>query len=85
MRLIAKLGAPFVWFLRASTHGVVALLRLPQQSEHVVSEEEVKALIAEGAAAGVFHPAEREMIEGVLRIGDRPVRSIMVPRPSVAW
>ena len=85
MSLLAWLGAPFVWFLRGSTQAVMAILGLGSPREQAVSEEEVRALIAEGAAAGVFHPAEREMIEGVLRIGDRSVRSIMVPRPSVVW
>src|SRR3546814_6380722 len=49
------------------------------------SEEEVKSMIAEGTQSGVFHPAEREMLEGVLRLADRNVRSIMTPRPDVVW
>ena len=85
MRLLAKVGAPFVWFLRFSTHAVMALLRLKPAPESAVTEEEVKALIAEGASSGVFQPAERELIEGVLRMGDRAVRSIMVPRTAVIW
>jgi putative hemolysin len=85
MRLLAKVGAPFVWFLRRSTHAVMALLRLKPAPESAVTEEEVKALIAEGASSGVFQPAERELIEGVLRMGDRAVRSIMVPRTAVVW
>jgi len=85
MRLLAKVGAPFIWFLRASTHAVMALLRLQPAPESAVTEEEVKALIAEGASSGVFQPAERELIEGVLRMGDRAVRSIMVPRTAVVW
>jgi putative hemolysin len=64
---------------------VMTLLRLKPAPDSVVTEEEVKALIAEGASAGVFHPAERELIEGVLKIGDRTVRTIMVPRTAVVW
>jgi putative hemolysin len=85
MAFIAKIGAPIVWFLRVSTQAVFALLRIKPAEENIVSEEEIRALIAEGATAGIFHRAEHEMIEGVLRIGDRTVRSIMVPRPSVDW
>jgi putative hemolysin len=85
MKVLAKIGAPFVWFLRLSTQAVMALLRLKPAAESAVTEEEVKALIAEGASTGVFHPAEQELIEGVLKIGDRSVRSIMVPRPAVVW
>ncbi|MBM3543197.1 MAG: HlyC/CorC family transporter [Alphaproteobacteria bacterium] len=85
MKFLAAIGAPFVWFLRISTHGVLALLRLRPAAESAVTEEEVKALIAEGASSGVFQPAERELIEGVLRMGDRAVRSIMIPRTAVVW
>ena len=85
MTMLAIVGAPFVWFLRASTHAVMSVLRLKPAPESALTEEEVKALIAEGAMAGVFQPVERELIEGVLRMGDRAVRSIMVPRPAVIW
>jgi putative hemolysin len=85
MRFLAKIGAPFIWFLRASTQAVMTLLRLKRTPDSIVTEEEVKALITEGAAAGVFQQAERDLIEGVLKMGDRAVRSIMVPRTAVVW
>ena len=85
MNLLAKFGAPIVGFLRVSTQAVLALFRIRPAADTAVTEEEVKALIAEGASVGVFQVAEQEMIEGVLRIGDRAVRTIMVPRPAVDW
>jgi putative hemolysin len=42
-------------------------------------------MIAEGARTGVFHTTERDMIEGVLRLADRSVRSVMTPRPELVW
>jgi putative hemolysin len=33
----------------------------------------------------VFHTAERDMIDGVLRLADRSVRSVMTPRTDVMW
>jgi putative hemolysin len=85
MALLAKIGTPIVWFLRASTEAVLRLLRIQAKPDSTVTEAEVKAMIAEGTVAGVFLPAEREMIESVLSIADRSVRSIMVPRPEVIW
>lgn len=85
MRLLAVLGAPVVWFLRLSTNALLAVLRVKPSTEPTVTEEEVKTMIAEGTDAGVFLPAERSMIEGVLRLDDRSVRSVMVPRPDVVW
>ncbi len=85
MQLLARIGQPIVWFLGVSTDAVLALLRIRPKAESTVSEEEVRLMIAEGTDAGVFHPAEREMIESVLAMADRTVRAIMVPRPEVIW
>src|SRR5512134_662724 len=70
MRLLSRVGRPIVWFLGVSTNAVLVLLRVPQKAPGTVSEEEVKLMIAEGTDAGVFQPAEREMIESVLAMAD---------------
>ena len=85
MSVLAAIGAPIVWFLRISTEGLLRLFRVQRAPQSTVSDEEVKALIAEGAESGVFHEAERDMIESVIRVADRTVRSILVPRPDVTW
>jgi putative hemolysin len=85
MARLSVAGAPIVWLLRHSTDALVKLLRIPDKPETSVTEEEVKLLIAEGARTGVFHAAERDMIDGVLRLADRPVRSVMTPRTEVVW
>ncbi|PWC31165.1 hemolysin family protein [Azospirillum sp. TSO35-2] len=85
MRTVSRLAAPVVWLLGASSDAVLKLLRLPTSREQTVTEEEVKTLIAEGTQSGVFEPAERQMIEGVLHLSDRTVRSIMTPRPDLIW
>jgi putative hemolysin len=50
-----------------------------------VTEEEVKAVVAEGVEAGALEHEERHMIERVLRLADKPVRAIMTPRTEIAW
>lgn len=85
MGSLAKFAAPLVWVLGISTEGVMRLLRLPTAREQTVTEEEVKSLIKEGTQSGVFEPVERQMIEGVFRLSDRTVRSIMTPRPDLLW
>ncbi|MGH6946072.1 MAG: hemolysin family protein, partial [Kiloniellales bacterium] len=85
MRLLSRLAAPAVWLLKVSTEGILRLLGLSRAREASVTEDEVKSLIAEGTRAGIFAPQEREMIEGVLRLADRPVRVIMTPRAEIAW
>jgi putative hemolysin len=85
MQGLATVGAPVVWLLSVSTVAVSKLLGAGGEETNLVTEEDVKAMIAEGTQSGVFEEKEREMLEGVLRIADRNVRSIMVPRPDVDW
>jgi len=85
MAFFARMTAPLVWILKVSTNLVIALLYLNKTQDMVVTEEEVKDLIAEGTEKGVFKPAEKEMIEGVMRVSDWNVRSIMTPRINMIW
>ncbi|MBO1075592.1 TerC family protein [Roseomonas marmotae] len=50
-------------------------------------EAEAAAGAEEGDAAPspVFGPQERSMVQGVMALGERPVRSIMTPRSEVVW
>ena len=48
-----------------------------------ISEEEVKSLIREGAAKGIFDETEKELIHSVFEFADTPVRAVMVPRTEI--
>jgi len=82
---IARATAPVVWLLGQSTALVLRLFRFSRAARETVTEEELKALLAEGARAGVLEVEERDMIERVLRLADKPVRAIMTPRTELAW
>ena len=85
MRLVAMIGRPVVFILEGSTRALTAIFGLKDDESDQVTEEDVRAMIAEGTEMGVFKEKEREMLEGVISIADRNVRSIMVPRPNVDW
>ena len=85
MQVFAFVVAPVVWVLRVSTNLLLKLLRLDNPSPVAVTEDEVKDMIAEGAESGVFMPAEKDMLEGVMRLSDRSVRTIMTPRVDMVW
>lgn len=85
MKLLAQAAAPVVWLLKESTDLVLAALGLKGHKRQAVTEEELKSMLAEGTRAGVFVPEERAMIEGVLRLADREVRSVMTPRQKLFW
>jgi putative hemolysin len=82
---LATITAPIVWLLGRSSHLVLRLIGLSDLPRHTVTEEELKALLAEGTQTGVLETEERDMIERVLRLADKPVRAIMTPRTELAW
>ncbi|MBA4789278.1 MAG: hemolysin family protein [Pseudomonadota bacterium] len=85
MITLSKVAAPAVWLLDISTRAVLRLLGADTKGGEGVTDEEIRAIIAEAEGAGVIDPAERKMISGVMRLADRPVTAIMTPRPDVEW
>jgi putative hemolysin len=83
MILLAQIASPVVWLLDMSGRAVLRALGYHAHSEHRVTDEEIRMLVAEAETAGVIEPGERAMIAGVLRLGDRPVRAVMTPRREV--
>ena len=81
----SRIAAPIVWLLGKSSTAVLRLFGLHRVSTQSVTEEELKALLIEGAQTGVLEIEERDMIERVLRLADKPVRAIMTPRTELAW
>ena len=85
MRIFAVVAAPFVWLLSLSTRMLLKALRLDKGSRDPVTEEEIRLLVAESAEQGVIDSDEHNMVNRVLRLGDRQVTSLMTPRTRIAW
>lgn len=85
LNMLAKIAGPLVWLLDISSQAVLRLLGAGSGNSDAVTEEEIHHLVAEAESAGTVEPAERLMIAAVLRLGDRPVRSVMTPRHDLDW
>jgi len=85
MRVLTAIASPFAFVLIAMTRGVLHLLGLDRATSEQISEEEIRLLVSESAEQGVIDPDERNMVNRVLRLGDRSVDSLMTPRPRIAW
>ena len=83
MSVLAKISLPLVWILDRSGKGLLWLLGQRGDAEEKVSEEEIHTLVVEAENAGVLEPGEKEMIAGVMRLGDLPVGAVMTPRHEV--
>jgi putative hemolysin len=85
LAVLAKVAAPVVWLLGQATTLVLRAFGPAGADRRAMSEEELKAMLVEGAETGVLETEERDIIERVLRLADKPVRAIMTPRTEIAW
>jgi putative hemolysin len=83
--LLARAAGPFVYLLTSSTNLVLKLLRIPSQVPQDVTEAEIQAHLAQGVGAGVIEAEEHRVVRNVFLLDDRPLASIMRPRPDIDW
>ncbi len=82
---LTRLAGPVIWLLGLSTSVILRLFGSSRVTSQSVTEEELKAVLAEGAQVGVLEAGEREMIERLLRLADKPVRAMMTPRNEISF
>lgn len=85
LRWLSAAGVPLVRLLSLSTEAVLQLLGVRPSDEPPVTQEEVNILLKEGTRAGIFAPAEQEMVRRALRLGGRRASQLMMPRNEVVW
>ena len=85
MRVLAYAFRPMVVVLDTSSRLVLRMFGRYAAPSHQVTDEEIRTLIAEAAESGVVERVERDMITGVMRLADRPIRALMTPRVDIVW
>jgi len=85
MSWLARAAGPFVKLLSASTQGVLKLLAIDTTLARGMTEEEIAHSLEEGVDAGVIERHERQMVQNVFHLDDRPLTSMMVPRSDIEW
>jgi putative hemolysin len=85
MQRLSKISAPVVRLLTTSTDLLLRLFGVRPSGEPVITEDEIRILLRQGAQAGVVEEAERRMVENIFHLGDRYVETLMTPRPDIVW
>jgi putative hemolysin len=77
----------FSWMVKLLTASSNLLLFFSgtgaKSTEALVSEEEVRYLVSEGAEKGVFDDTEKEFIHSVFDFADTSVREVLTPRTEI--
>lgn len=85
MALLSRIGAPLVWLLDSSSAVIFNLFGLRRTDEASVTAEELRMIFAEATRSGVIEAEQRQILTGVVRLAERPVREMMTPRIEVDW
>jgi len=85
MDLMARGAAPVVWLLDGSSALIFRLIGLSRKTEQIVTADELQMIFAEATRSGVIEESERQIMSGIVRLADRPVREVMTPRTEVDW
>jgi putative hemolysin len=81
IEIIAKVAAPLIAFLTATTNLIVRLLGGRHKAvSSTVSQEEIVSMVTTGQEEGIFQPQQEEFIRRVFDFSEKRVREVMVPR-----
>ncbi len=81
---LQTLLSPIVWFVSRLSAILVRLLGGREKPQGgYLSTEELKILVETGSQEGSIEQEEKEMIHGVIELGDKVVHEVMVPRIGI--
>lgn len=83
-KMLAVLVTPLGWgahFLDVLLHRIAGRVQHDEVDERI--EEEIRTIVSEGHREGLLEEEAREMIEGVIDLGEADVSDIMTPRTDM--
>lgn len=85
MMWLSRIGGPFVRLLTGVTTLVMRVFGLTGTATPGLTEDEIRAVISEGAESGAIEAAESTVVHRVFQLGDQRVAAIMTPRVDIEW
>ena len=85
MALLATIAAPLVWVLDKSSAGIIRLFGIRSKKTSTVTAEELQMIFADATRSGVIEEEQHQILTGVVRLAERPVREMMTPRTELDW
>ena len=85
LSLVGAALSPAVSVVQGFTMVSSRALGVSGSPAQLVSEEEIRTLIAAGAQTGTVAADEAELLEKVFHFGDRQMREITTPRTEIVW
>lgn len=85
MAWLARIAAPLVWILDTSSGLLIRALGIRPAGQSSVTAEELHMIFADATRSGVIEAEQHQILAGVVRLAERPVRELMTPRTELDW
>ncbi len=85
MKVFEKVTSPLVKFLSIATDFLLRPFGKVKTDDALVTEEDIKGLMQQGANAGVFEADETKIVQRVFNLDDYTVDRIMTPRADMVY
>lgn len=85
MSVLARVTAPLVAILSASSTAILRVIGQASGDEPEVTEEDVRIMLEQGAELGVFEPMEEEIVGQVFRLADQEIGALITRRTEIVW
>ena len=85
MQFLSRVAAPAVTLLTWLTQLMMKLPGFNRLEQDKVDAEEIRSVVAESHEQGGIDSDERDMLNRVLRLGERNAASLMTPRTRIQW
>ena len=85
MLILTKVSKPISMILAKSSSFLLWVMRIENNTDDIVTEEEIELMIKEGREDGTIEQEEEDIIKRVFKLDDQKVESIMTPRNEIIW
>lgn len=85
MHILSRVALPFIWLLSSTNEFLLKFFGIKGESRRTVTEEEIRAIVEEGALGGQIEGIEQDIVERVFGLGDRKVAELMTHITDMIW
>lgn len=85
MGIISTITKPFIWLLAKTNDLFLRLLGIKENNDGIVSEEEIKSIIAQSTTGGEIQEIEEDIVKRVFALGDRKANELMTHRSDIIY
>ena len=85
MGVISKITQPFIWLLAKTNDLFLRLLGINETNDGIVSEDEIKSIIAQSTTGGEIQQIEEDIVKRVFALGDRKANELMTHRSDIVY